>query len=202
MNWEDAFKGVTAFSGAVTASATHEIKNELAVINEQSGLIKELLMMAAQGREVDPSRLENLISRVIVRIGQADTVIKRLNTFAHSGDADRDQTNVADSVSLVVEFYKRLASIKGLELELGEFPQGLGLAKPPMLFQQALWSCLDGAAQAAEKGTTLKISASAQGVVFSGSFQQTPQGPSEDLLEALGCRLSADGANLILSIAE
>ncbi len=206
MDWKSAYKGMAAFSGAVTASATHEIKNELAVINEQSGLIKELLMLAAQGREVDPSRLESLISRVIVRIGQADVVIKRLNTFAHSGDLDRDLTNVADSVALVVEFYKRLASIKGLTLELGQMPEALGLAHPPMLFQQAVWACLAGAAEAAEKGGAVVITAAAVNgqteIKFSANYTQTPQGPSQELLEALGCRLTADSGNLILCMAE
>ena len=45
------------FCARVTASATHEIKNELAVINEQSRLIQELLAMAGQGKEPSLERL-------------------------------------------------------------------------------------------------------------------------------------------------
>lgn len=205
MHWEEAYKAMAAFSGAVTASATHEIKNELAVINEQSGLIKELLMLANQGREVDPSRLESLISRVIVRVGQADTIIKRLNKYAHSGDIDRDHTNVAESVALVVTFYKRLASIKGVELEVSQLPEGLNLPRPPMLLQQAVWACLEGTVGAAEKGTAVVISAQANNdsveIKFSGNFQDTPKGPSEELLETFGCRLAFDNGNLILNMA-
>ena len=71
-----------SFIGEVSASSTHEINNELAVINEQSRLTAELLALGRLGHEVDPAELEHLVNRVIARVERADKLVQRMNAFA------------------------------------------------------------------------------------------------------------------------
>ena len=42
------------FFGKITASVTHEIKNALATINENAGLMTDYIEMAARGRPLEP----------------------------------------------------------------------------------------------------------------------------------------------------
>ena len=44
------------FFGKISASISHEIKNAIAVMNENAGLIKDLIMMAERGRPTIRSR--------------------------------------------------------------------------------------------------------------------------------------------------
>ena len=52
------------FSGKVTASISHEIKNRLSVINEQAGLLEDHVGMGQQGRALDLERLGRLAATV------------------------------------------------------------------------------------------------------------------------------------------
>ncbi|WP_449246715.1 hypothetical protein [Desulfarculus baarsii] len=189
IKWQELMGGVLAFVGAVTASATHEIKNELAVINEQGSLVQELLQMAARGREVDPARLEELIGRVLIRVARADGVVKRLNAFAHSADLERQETDPAQSLELIGKLFGRLAGLRGLTLELAPTPAGLVLPALPVLFEQVVWACLRGAADVAAKGSTLRLGLTIEGdaarLLVEGELAQPPALPPAPLLTAL-----------------
>jgi len=54
INGENALK----FFGKMTASISHELKNVLAIINENAGLLEDLCAMAEKGRPVDPVRIK------------------------------------------------------------------------------------------------------------------------------------------------
>jgi len=53
----DAETGLQFF-GKMTASISHEIKNVLAIINENAGLLEDLALMADGGAEIEPQRLK------------------------------------------------------------------------------------------------------------------------------------------------
>jgi signal transduction histidine kinase len=156
---DECLNAMLDFVAKVTASATHEIKNELAVINEQSRLLQEMLAMARQGREVDPERLEQLIGRVVARVGQADQAVRRLNAFAHSADLDRNSTNPDQTLEALLRLFARIASLKGVDLDLQSTQAGGEIGLRPILFEQAVWTCLESAVRQAGKGSRLKISA-------------------------------------------
>jgi len=144
------------FMGKVTASATHEIKNELAVINEQSRLLQEMLAMAENGREPDLARLGQLIGRVVVRVGQADQAVRRLNAFAHGADLEGGQTDPAHSLQKIMGLFQRPADMKGINLDLtvGQCP---AIQVRPILWEQMVWACLEKAAEQAAKGSKLRV---------------------------------------------
>jgi signal transduction histidine kinase len=185
------------FVGAVTASATHEIKNELAVINEQGQLALEILDMAGQGRQADPQRLAHLLSRVVARVGRADKVVGRLNAFAHSAESHRTACDAAQALELMVSFYKRLAALRRVTLELTP-PAGTGgmeLPAPPLMVEQAMWAALRSAVEAAPEGGAVEVGLETDGgslrLRLSGDFVSPPQVPPAELLEPLGAGAQA-----------
>ena len=46
------------FFGEITASNSHEIKNILAIINENAGLLEDLALMYDRGAQIEPQRLK------------------------------------------------------------------------------------------------------------------------------------------------
>ncbi|RJX30539.1 MAG: hypothetical protein C4525_12480 [Desulfarculus sp.] len=194
------------FFGAVTASATHEIKNELAVINEQSHLMLEMLQMAAQGRQPDPQRLADLTGRIIARVGQADQVVRRLNTFAHSAEKQRDRCLVAPALELIVRCYVRLAALKGVSLELAPLAgrETLEIKAPPILLEQALWAALQAAVAAAASGSRLQVGLEQAGGVLrlrlAGELTAPPAALPDQVLAPLGATARAEDGALVLEI--
>ncbi len=193
------------FVGRVTASATHEIKNELAVINEQSRLVLEFLEMAAKGKEISLERLHELVSRVVVRVGQADQVVKRLNTFAHSTELERSACEAVAVVQLMVQMFARLAGLKrvGLELEPGH-PAAVELPAAPLVVEQAVWAALGAALEAAASGSSLKLSLAPAGgalrLSIRGEMSAAPALPAAELLGPLGAKATAEAGALYLEI--
>ena len=74
------------FYGKITASVSHEIKNVLAIINENAGLLEDLTLMTDRGQPIDPARLKTMAAVVQKQIGRADGILNNMNRFAHSID--------------------------------------------------------------------------------------------------------------------
>lgn len=190
---DDRLSGMLGFVAKVTASATHEIKNELAVINEQSRLLQEMLAMARQGREVDQDRLEQLIGRVVARVGQADQAVRRLNAFAHSADLERTSAKPDQILEALLRLFARIASLKGVDLDLQPFQFGGEMALRPILLEQTVWTCLESMVQQAEKGSKLSVTPrcdqNALVVVFRLEPPVALQAPEAELLYLPGANV-------------
>jgi len=136
------------FFGKMTASITHEIKNVLAIINENAGLLEDITLMADRGKPVEPQRLKTLAQAVIKQISRADTIVKNLNRFAHSADESLKSVDLNDILELVVVLSNRLAAMRGIELEpkLQETP--VKIKTSPFLLMNLIWLFLDFAMDA------------------------------------------------------
>lgn len=191
------------FLEEVTASSTHEIKNELAVINEQSRLMAEMLAMGRQGREPDPERIEQLIGRVIARVGRADAAVRRLNSFCHSTGGDAAGCDAARYLNLMAEMYARPAGRQDLTLKV-QAPQSLTVAMYALDYEQVLWAALNAMTAAAVRGTELAVSLETSGgravLRVTGQLEKAPEPPPADLLEPLGAKAVAIGDGLELSL--
>ena len=72
------------FFGKVSASISHEIKNVLAIMNENAGLLEDYTRMLENGKPINTERFKTLAGKVLKQIQRADGIVKRLNRFAHS----------------------------------------------------------------------------------------------------------------------
>ena len=183
------------FFARITAGATHELKNELAVINEQSRLIQELLEAARNGREVSPARIEELIGRVVVRISRADEVVRRLNAFAHTADEDRAGLEAGQTLTLLLRLAERTASMKGVTLAREEPLFQATVHCDPILWERAVYVCIESALAVMAKGSTLKVRLERDDVclnlVFEGDLP-AEGGPGDEALKALDPGVTLD----------
>ncbi|MGA6927645.1 MAG: hypothetical protein WBY88_18290, partial [Desulfosarcina sp.] len=62
-----AIEGVRFF-GEMSASISHEIKNVLAIIHENAGLLQDLLMMSEKGLPLSSERLSRLAQSILRQV--------------------------------------------------------------------------------------------------------------------------------------
>lgn len=131
------------FFGQISASISHEIKNVLAIINENAGLLEDLTLMADRGKPIDPARLVKMAATIKKQIGRADDIIKNMNSFAHSIDQTVTTVDLKEIVELIIALTARFAAMKNVQVDL-QLPQNpLKIRTAPYRLMNLLWLCLD-----------------------------------------------------------
>ena len=130
------------FTAEMTTSITHELKNKLAVVNENAGLIQDLLFMGKQGRAVDMERFETISQKIQEQVRLADTIIKKLNGFAQSMEESETETDVAQALKSVLSLTAHL--IEKYECEIAVTAQEAPwiINADPFCFKHLLWTVI------------------------------------------------------------
>jgi C4-dicarboxylate-specific signal transduction histidine kinase len=149
-------KGGLAFFGRMCASISHEIKNCLAVINEQNGLHEDLLMLQKQGRELPPERIERINKTIGAQVQRMDSIIKRLNRFAHSPDNVEEQIDLGEMCAYVAELCKRFAANRGAVL-VCDAHGSVATKGQSFLVTHLLVECLQGVFSVVSSGETIVL---------------------------------------------
>ncbi|MCP4623680.1 MAG: histidine kinase [bacterium] len=191
------------FFGKISASISHDLKNVLAIINENAGLLEDLTLMADRGVPLDPARLNAMAEGVKKQIGRADTIIGYMNRFAHSADQTITTVDLAQTIELTMAVTARFAVMKGIKIDLQLPDDPVALQTAPFFLMNLVWLCLEFAMSAAGNDKQIEIAAeAAQGGVrirfgglggFSDALLETfPSEREQHLLEMLGADLTVD----------
>jgi len=185
------------------ASISHEIKNDLAVMAENSGLLKDLAELAERkGAPLDPARVKALAGRIVERTRKSDSTIKNMNRFSHSVDEPCRTVNLFETVSLVAALAARLAAIKGAAIELAPGGEAVSLTTDPFSLANLLWRCLEAALEAAGAGGRVRVELGARSGAGGAALRiearggkgeagfDPPEG-TEELVERLGARMAS-----------
>jgi len=201
------------FFGTISASASHEIKNTLAVISESAGLMQDLLLAAEHGRALDESRLKKSIERIQANVVRGDGIVKNMNAFVHSVDRIFRQTDVVMVVDLIAALVKRLLDMQGISLKT-ETPTGPAVVvTAPFFLKNLIWLLIDFAIARVAASKILCLVVEKRGdcieIDLSGleSFDELPSDclPTEpmqflvDMLES-ELEIDADGGRLMLRL--
>ncbi len=156
-----------AFFGRINASVTHELKNVLAVINENAGLLQDLAAFADQGAPIDPERLRRAAGAVLGQVARGDELIKNLNAFAHCVDEPEQMLDLPRIVGLLVALCQRLAAMRCVTLVAQTEPvsvRGNAFFVLELLFQAIVYALEhhDAASQ-----VTVRVSPTEQGACLS-----------------------------------
>lgn len=144
------------FFGKMTASISHEIRNVLAVLNENAGLMEDLLLMAEKGRPVDQERLKALARSMGQQIRRGDGIVENMNRFAHEVDQPVKQVDLNEAIGLLVALSGRLAGMRGVTIEpVGE--EEVLMTTNPFFLENLLWCVVDFAMPLMGEARVLKI---------------------------------------------
>jgi len=196
------------FFGAITASATHELKNRFAIVNEQAGLLADFVAMAEAGKSLDPERLSRLSASVKKQVALADELLRRMNRFAHSVDqmtGDADMAELLDTISSLVQ---RTADRRNVTLEVRLPDPSPRVYSSSFWLMNLIWILVDGAMgpSTGQRTLTLSCESSAERTVIridgadSVDNLEPVMAEAEYLAEALRVQVSLDPDRRSLSV--
>jgi C4-dicarboxylate-specific signal transduction histidine kinase len=146
-----------AFLAAMTASATHEVRNVLAIIKESAGLVDDLIQVYGTRGSLDPEKVQKALERIAVQVRRGADLLTNLNRLAHTLDQDLTTVEMNQEVAQLVFLSQRFARQKGLQLEVetGREEQLLVLnaLHLHMVLSRAMAFCLEGLPE----GRTVKV---------------------------------------------
>ena len=185
------------FFGRISASISHEIKNVLAIVNENAGLLEDLTLMADRGKPLDPARLKMMAAAVKKQVGRADGIIKNMNRLAHSIDQTFTTVDLDQTIELVIALTARFAAMRGVKVELQLPASPLTISTTPFYLMNLLCLCLDFSMSASgdQKRVELVVEEAESNVRI--RFRRLA-GLSEALLETF----PSDRENNLLSVLE
>ncbi|WP_457570672.1 hypothetical protein [Desulfovulcanus sp.] len=193
INWSVlGWQGFRLF-GRVSASISHEIKNCLAIINEQNGLLEDFLYLAQQGQPLDIERIRTIAGSITNQIARANNVVQRLNKFAHSIDEVWIQTDLNEIVTLVAEIAQRMASDRGFQLGIST-SESIPVVTQPFILMELIFLCVDQIMEKRGKGSQIALSCVRQNQVPTVVISEPVQINDSliDLASAIEARILVD----------
>jgi K+-sensing histidine kinase KdpD len=141
----------------VAASVTHDIKNSLATINENAGLLTDHAAMAMRGRPLDPERVDALAVRIMDQVKRANGLLKNMNRFAHSVDDFSKKVDLNDILKLVAALSVRFAAMSGTAVNVRPSSQPVLIETSPFGLLNTLFLCLEFALNSAGRGGSIEL---------------------------------------------
>ncbi len=142
----------------VFAIVSHELKNNLAIINENSGLLDDLIIMS--GETLESRRVKTATTAIAKQVGRADKIIKTMNRFAHSADLPVSTAPMRQILADVVDLTARKAAGAELSIEI-ECDENITFTGALPVMESTLYKILFLAYSSTEKEgkSTLNITA-------------------------------------------
>ena len=199
------------FFGKISASISHEIKNSLAIINENAGLLEDLTRMADKGTPLNQDRLKKLAASLMAQVARADTIIKNMNRFAHSVDVAVRQIDLGEILTLMSTLCSRFAAQRGVSLRPEAPQEPILITTHAFYFQELIGRIIEIGLEAANQHKVLHLIADKTpkgGLVRIEGMLQHHQGSdcwrqpeNQALLQRLEAQLSVDQENGNLTLA-
>jgi signal transduction histidine kinase len=155
---DDTGRASLEFFSAVTATISHDIKNRLAVINEQAGLLEDYLYLCENGREMDVERLKRVAKTVKQNVSRADGIVKTMNLFAHSADNPAKQIDLYETLNLVALLSKRAADLREVSLVVDTQSESAQITTSLFHLLNLIWICLDTTIKKTAPGGSIALS--------------------------------------------
>ena len=191
------------FFGQISASISHELKNVLAIINENAGLLEDFTLMADRGVALEPVRLKTMAESVKKQVSRADAIIGNMNRLAHSTDQTMATVDLAQTIETVIALTARFALMRGVRIDL-QLPQNpVALQTAPFFLMNLIWLCLEFSMSAAGDEKQLELVAAETEDGARIQFQRLagltdvlgdafPSEREKNLLEMLAAELTVD----------
>lgn len=145
------------FFGRMSASISHEIKNTLAIINENAGLLEDLTLLAEKGATLSGERLRRLSHVIKNQVNRADNIVKKMNRFSHSIDETVQPVDLYDTVIFVMDMCDRLLSLHNTRVTVT--PPEIPVVVSSSLFhlEHLIWACVEYVMLAGGSGEPIVI---------------------------------------------
>jgi C4-dicarboxylate-specific signal transduction histidine kinase len=190
------------FFGRMSASISHELKNALAIINENAGLLGDYIHMMGKGMSVEPERFKKIAGRIEAQTRRADAIIKNLNQFAHSVDIPAKSVDLNEIIDLSVALHRRPADMRQVELDPRPSESAVAVTTNPFLLLNLLGLMMAQSFQAVPGGGAMTISVGltqSEAEIGFGGLERLADVPADQFPgEQANALLTALGAKAII----
>ncbi len=148
------------FIGKIIAGFTHEIKNYIAIINESTGLMGDMMKLGKLSETDLPAYLD-IIHSIEDHIDKTNLHFRYLNRFAHRMDTPTSSFRIDECVEELIALVTRFANQKRIRViqDVGsEFPP---LTSNPSLLQLVMFSYIDKGIMELDQGSSIRVRTSA-----------------------------------------
>ncbi len=192
-----------AFFGKITASVTHELNNVISIVDQNAGLLDDLIAGEQRGVPLSLERLESVSAAIQKQTQRGLMIIERLNRFAHSTDFDQTECDINETIGNLVELTRRLASLRRIELDYHSAPVALSVTGSPLVLQRAVFAVMGLAIDAGVVGSVIDIQNGIEddfatiAILFESErhLGDEQAAESRSVVEKLGGRLGIEGDN-------
>lgn len=136
-----AIEGLRFFA-EISASVSHEIKNVLAIINENAGLLQDMVAMSAKGMPLAPERLTGLAQSINRQVARGDRIVKNMNRFAHSADHPNESVDIYEVIYFISDLAARLIMMKGATPRIVVPASPVTVTTNRYFLENLVWDCL------------------------------------------------------------
>ena len=144
--------------GRLAAGVAHEINNPLAIINEKSGLLKDLFTFS-KAYEAD-ERVLGLVDSVIESVERCGRITKRLLSFSRQTDIDFRPVYPRKVIETVLSFLEKEAEYRSIDVSVDVDDSIYEIVTDRGKLEQILLNLINNAFQAMQDGGALDISVS------------------------------------------
>jgi len=103
-------------NGRLLSSFSHELSNQMAVIQESAGLLQDYIEMGRIDDETLCTKLEQILLRVDQRVDIVGSMTIMLNRFSHRFDSENANVDLCEILEEQLFFLERFARLKKIEV--------------------------------------------------------------------------------------
>ena len=174
-----------AFLATMTASATHEVRNVLAIIKESAGLIEDIVHVFGKTGTLDKEKVSLAVGRIDAQVKRGADVLTNLNRLSHTLDSGLAPVELNQEVEQVVFLSQRFARKKSHRVVAKPLAEEAHTTVHPLHLHMALFAAMECCLEELPEGAVITLSVGSRGgsplVEFLGSSEDggVGQGPSE-----------------------
>ncbi|PIE66533.1 MAG: hypothetical protein CSA26_00450, partial [Desulfobacterales bacterium] len=142
----------------VVASISHEVKNVLAIINENGGLLEDIILMSEPGQGVPPDYIRSAAAAISSQVQRANRIMKNCNRLAHLGDRTIAEEPLAEILELMAALVQRQADMKHMTIA-GEYQADIRIVAPMLPFASLVYLLFRAIIDAGQNDSTITVSA-------------------------------------------
>ena len=166
-----------AFLATMTASATHEVRNVLAIIKESAGLIEDMVHLFARKGSLDKEKLFRAVDRIDTQVRRGADLLTNLNRLSHTLDSDLATVVLTAEVEHVAFLSQRFARRRGHRIVTGPMDGAVRTSVHPLHLHMALFAAMECCMEELPDGAAIILSVCTRG----GSPAVEFRGDSKDL---------------------
>jgi hypothetical protein len=146
-----------AFLATMTAGATHEVRNVLAIIKESAGLIDDLVQVFGRRGTLDQEKLRRAVDRIDTQVRRGADLLTSVNRLCHTLDQDLDSVELNEEVEQVVFLSQRFARKKGHSVAAGNKEGDAVVRVHPLRLHMALFSAVETCVGGLPEGAVITV---------------------------------------------